>query len=395
MKFRARVIDERRSMSWLVLDADDEEHVHRLLGQKNCRALSVTRDSATWLKRPAARRFPVLLFTQELLALLEAGLSIIEAIDALLEKEPQEEVRAVLQSLQSNLRSGAKFSESLRSVADTIPVLLVGMVQASERTGSLPQALARYVEYRQRIDQVRGRLISAAIYPAILVIAGFSVAMFLLAYVVPRFASVYRGSGRELPWASELLLGWGRLVHDHAGQVFLVTVLSLLAVAWWLVSFGGVAKLAQAVRRMPGVGERLHLLEVSRLCLTLGLLLEGGIGMLQALQMAGSVLSPGSRSALERVTALVAEGKPLSEALQSQGLATSISTRLARVGESSGQLGAMLRRAAHFHEGETARWLERFTKAFEPALMAAIGVVIGGIVLLLYMPIFDLAGTLP
>jgi general secretion pathway protein F len=123
--------------------------------------------------------------------------------------------------------------------------------------------------------------------------------------------------------------------------------------------------------------------------------LEGGIGVLQAMRMSASVLSPVRRRALARAADLVATGIPLSEALLAHGLATTISTRLARVGESSGQLGAMLQRAAGFHDEENARWLERLSKVLEPALMAAIGAVIGGIVLLLYMPIFDLAGALP
>lgn len=393
MKFKARVVDGQHNMRSLILDADNEEHVRRQLHQLDCRALSVVPAARASLVPFRSRPFPVMLFAQELHALLEAGLSVIEAIEVLIEKESQPQSRAVLQRLQSSLRDGSRLSAALRSNPASFPTLLIGMVQASERTGGLPEALGRFVEYSQRLDMIRSRLISAAIYPIILGVAGMAVGLLLLGYVVPRFASVYRSSGRELPWASELLLGWGRLVHDHAATVAWISAVLLTLGLWWLLRFGGVAVLARALHRLPWVGSRLHVLQVSRLCLTLGLLLEAGVSIIQALQMCGSVLSPAGRHALERAAVSVSEGSPLSEALSAQGLATPISSRLVRVGETSGQLGTMLRRAANFHEGETSRWLERFSKAFEPVLMAIIGVVIGGIVVLLYMPILDLAGS--
>jgi general secretion pathway protein F len=124
------------------------------------------------------------------------------------------------------------------------------------------------------------------------------------------------------------------------------------------------------------------------------MLLEGGIPIQHALQLAGPVLPAGRRAAVDAVRRRIEAGEPLSEALGAHGFGTPIALRLLRVGEQSGQLGTMLTRAAQFYESETTRWIERFTKVFEPVLMAAIGLVIGVIVILLYMPIFDLAGTL-
>lgn len=370
-------------------------HVHRQLRQHQRDVLSVQRDTRLLSSRAGVGAFPLLMFVQELLTLLQAGLSLVEATEALVEREAQASVRRILEEVLSSLRGGARLSDALRDAGSVFPLLLVGMVQASEHTGGLQHALSRYVQYRQRIDLLHGRLISAAIYPTILMAAGLVVAGFLLGFVVPRFATVYHGAGRSLPWASELLLGWGRLVHDHATLIAVVGTVVGATGLWWLLRLARLGVLYQAALRLPGVGARLQVLEVTRLCLTLGLLLEGGIGVLQAMRMSASVLSPVRRRALARAADLVATGIPLSEALLAHGLATTISTRLARVGESSGQLGAMLQRAAGFHDEENARWLERLSKVLEPALMAAIGAVIGGIVLLLYMPIFDLAGALP
>ena len=149
------------------------------------------------------------------------------------------------------------------------------------------------------------------------------------------------------------------------------------------------------LQRLPWVGERARVMELSRLYLTLGLLLEGGLGMLQALTLAASVAGSQTAERLARVREAVRQGRSLSDALAAASLVTPVSIRFLRAGEAAGSLGPMLRKAAAFYDADTARWIERFTRVFEPVLMAVIGLVIGLIVLFLYLPIFDLAGALP
>jgi general secretion pathway protein F len=138
----------------------------------------------------------------------------------------------------------------------------------------------------------------------------------------------------------------------------------------------------------------LRIYQLSRLYLTLGMLLEGGIPIVAAMETACGTVSPAMRDSLLRARAAVQSGEPLSAAFLAQDLTTPISLRMLRVGERSGELGAMLTQSAAFYDGEISRWIDRFTRMFEPLLMAAIGVVVGTIVVLLYMPIFDLAGSL-
>ncbi len=133
---------------------------------------------------------------------------------------------------------------------------------------------------------------------------------------------------------------------------------------------------------------------LSRLYLTIGMLLEGGIPIVTALDMVGGTVSAGARAKLMLARADISNGEPVSQAFEKQGLTTPIALRMLRVGERSGQMGAMLTRSALFYEGESSRWIDRFSKAVEPALMAVIGIVVGFIVVLLYMPIFDLAGSI-
>jgi general secretion pathway protein F len=147
------------------------------------------------------------------------------------------------------------------------------------------------------------------------------------------------------------------------------------------------------LHRLPGVGERARIYELSRLYLTLGMLLEGGIALIPAMDTIGEVVSPAVRGRLLQAKAQIQSGVPLSEAFFDQQLTTSISMRMLAVGERSGDMGAMLTQSAAFYDGEITRWIDRFMRSFEPLLMTAIGLVVGVIVVLLYMPIFDLAGS--
>ena len=395
MQFRARALDAEHNLRSVDVDAVDLDDARRKLVEQRYQPLSfapVGRLGAGFGARRDA--FPVVLFAQELLALVDAGLSVIEAIEALVEKEPSPRNRAVLTRIHGDLRAGLRLSAALRQQGEIFPPLFVGMVQAAEGTSNLHEALSRYVDYRARLDTVRSKIVSAAIYPAILLVVGAGVALFLLGYVVPRFATVYQGSGRSVPWASQLLMAWGHFIAANAAAVVAAALLAVATLAALLRQSGFAQAWQRSIRHWPWVGERIRLMELSRLYLTLGLLLEGGLSITQSLTLAASVGSTATQLKIERMRRLIAEGQPLSAALAQQDLTTPVVTRLLRVGEASGQLGPMLRRAALFYEGETTRWVERFSKAFEPLLMAAIGLVVGLIVLLLYMPIFDLAGSL-
>jgi general secretion pathway protein F len=193
---------------------------------------------------------------------------------------------------------------------------------------------------------VRNRVVSAAIYPIILLVVGCGVTLFLMGYVVPRFAGVYQGSGRSLPWLSQLLLDWGQFVGQHTDTVFTSVLLLALAAAYWLRRFIGSGRWIVFLTRLPGIGERVRIIELSRLYLTTGMLLEGGIPILAALDIVGHTVSPNTRAGLLVARGIISDGGTLSQGFESCGLATPIALRMLRVGERSGQLGAMLTRSA-------------------------------------------------
>ncbi|MFM0739237.1 type II secretion system F family protein [Paraburkholderia xenovorans] len=394
MQFEVRALSPENRIIALVVDAQDEAGAR---AHTEARGLHVTRVAPMRaLRRPAGSRgrISLVLFSQELLALLKAGLSIVEGLEALLEREGGARLRGVLGRLLAGLREGKRFSSLLGEQPDVFPPLYVGIVRAAEGTSDLPRALQRYVDYQERIDTVRNKLVSSAIYPSILLVVGGGVSTFLITYVVPRFATIYEDTGRALPWMSQMLLNWGKFAAAHGLPLVLATL--GVAAALFMGARAAIARvgLVSLLGRLPLLGSHLRIYQLSRLYLTLGMLLEGGIPIVAAMETACGTVSPAMRDGLLNARASVTSGEPLSAAFLAQNLTTPISLRMLRVGERSGELGAMLTQSAAFYDGEISRWIDRFTRMFEPLLMAAIGVVVGTIVVLLYMPIFDLAGSL-
>ena len=152
--------------------------------------------------------------------------------------------------------------------------------------------------------------------------------------------------------------------------------------------------MSRQITRIPAIGERVRVYQLTRFYRTVGMLLAGGTPVTQALMMVSGLLNQGLRPRLDAAIRMIKEGQPISVALDAQGLTTPVSLRMLRVGERTGMMGDMMERSAAFHEETLERWVERFTRTFEPLLMAAIGIVIGGIVLLMYFPIFELAGNI-
>jgi general secretion pathway protein F len=395
MRYRIKAIKAGAGVVSLALDARDEADARAQAAGQGYSVVAVS--GATGLRLPALQRrvrFPLLLFTQELLALLQSGISLVEALETLAEKETRAETRGVLGRILDALYEGKPFSAALQVAPGVFPELYVATVKASERTGDLAEALGRYVAYQSQLDVVRKKLVSASIYPAILIGVGTLVTLFLLGYVVPRFSHVYEDMGGDIPFVSRVLMRWGQLVEVHGPLLGVVVLCVAAGLGWWLVQPATRARLLGALRAIPAMGERLRVYQLTRFYRTLGMLLSGGIPVVSALGMVSGLLDPDLRSRLEGASRLIREGKPISVAMEASALTTPVALRLLRVGERTGQMGEMMERIAVFHDEELARWVETFTKTFEPLLMAFIGIVIGGIVVLMYLPIFELAGSL-
>lgn len=393
MRYWVKALRGGAEVVLLPVEALDEGDALRLTKNQGYSVLSVRPERFQFLRHgPGA--FSLLLFSQELIALLDAGLTLVEAVEALAEKESGPVNRKILNGVLAQLYQGRTLSDAMRQFPDAFPPLYVATVRVSEKTGSLREALTRYVAYRTQMDKVRAKLLSASLYPALLIFAGGLVTLFLLLYVVPKFSHVYEDIGGNLPLFSRLLMQWGRLLEANAGLTLTMICMAAGGAAYGLTRPAVRQWLIPKLWEIPAIGERMRIYQLARFYRTLGMLLQSGIPVVTALEMAEGLLSPALRSSMREASRSIREGRSISHAMEKYGLSTPVAARMLRVGEHSGKMAQMMERIASFYEDEMARWVDWFTRLFEPLLMALIGVLIGIIVLLLYLPIFELAGSI-
>jgi general secretion pathway protein F len=396
MNYEIKVYREPDGVAVLQLPAVDREQAVRQAEAQGWRVISLRRQVGWSLRLGSKQRFSVALFSQELLALLEAGLSLMESIDILARKSRQPESRKILESLTRDLREGRSLSSSLDSLPEAFPSLYVATIRTSEHTGDLAQALQRYLTYHRQLNLVRDKVVAASIYPALLISVGTLVLLFLMGYVIPRFSRVYDDLGQDkLPWLSRLMMQWGQLFSHYALWIVGGLALMLCIMVFGLTRPATRSWMERSLWSIPALGERMRLYQLARFTRTLAMLLNGGIPFVAALDMVRDLLrQPALLQGLQRALVSVREGRSVSDAFAANALATEVGVRLLAVGERSGDLGQSMERIAKLYDDELARWIDWFSKLFEPILMLAIGILIGLVVLLMYLPIFELASSI-
>ena len=329
-------------------------------------------------------------------ALLDAGMGLVESIDILARKAKQDDTRHTLHELRRLVGEGRAFSRALEGVPDAFPALFIATVKSAERTGNINEALRRYLVYHRQLNALRDKMLAASVYPALLVGVGGLVVIFLMTYVVPRFSKVYEDIGRDrLPLLSRLLMQWGQFVSEHAA-LFGLGFLALLASLVYVLTRPALRVwVARKLWQLPVVGEHLRIYQLARFTRTVAMLQKGGVPLVTALDMTDDLLrQPALQAGLTAAKAAIREGRAVSDSFGQHGLATEVGTRLLVVGERSGELGEVMERIAAFYDEEISRAVDWASRLFEPVLMVFIGLLIGGIVILMYLPIFELASSL-
>jgi general secretion pathway protein F len=275
MRFQLKAISPDGRVESLALQAADAAGARRQAESRGYTVLRVRGWQGFTLRR--REQFPVTLFSQELISLLEAGLPLLEAIETLGEKERAPAAKSALGSMATTLREGRPFSSALEKLGDIFPPLYIATVRAAERTSDLQPALTRYVAYQAQVDALKRRVVHASIYPALLIGVGALVSFFLLLYVVPRFSLIYEDRAVDLPLLSRLLLSWGQLVERH-GMLIVIALFGLLILSVYVLRLpSSQAAIQNALWRLPGAGERMKLYQLARFYRTIGMLLRGGM----------------------------------------------------------------------------------------------------------------------
>ena len=376
-----------------VIDAPDRQAAIERLRNTGVIPLEVTAPSerSLWARIGfKARRLDLVAFTAELSTLLAAGLPLDRGLHILAGLSDQRGMKEIVQSLLKSIRGGISFSDSLQKHPDVFPRFYVNMIRAGEAGGVLDAVLERLNEFLESSKELKDHVISAMIYPTILVATGGISIILLLTFVLPRFSVIFAELGNALPLSTQMLLAASNLLKSY-GWVFLI----LIAAVWFAArnyiatETGRYRWDALKLRLMDDV---IRKLETARFCRTLGTLLDGGVPLLQALNNARDVIDNRVIAlAVEDVSRGAKEGRGISDPLTRANVFPPLALSMIRVGEETGTLDQMLLRVAATYEKSLKQAVRRFMSLLEPAMILAMGLIIGFIVISMLLAVFSIS----
>ena len=340
-------------------------------------------------------RHEFLVFNQELATLLKAGMPLVQSLDILRTRMSNPVLKSVLDDVYEKVRSGTALSDAFAAHGDLFPPVYTASLMAGERAGNLDAVLRRFVAYSKTIDTVRSKTISAMIYPVILVALAVVLVGIIVVKVVPTFAEFYGSFNAQLPLSTRMIVGISDFVRAQFWLILLVVGGGAVAFYTWIKQPGRDAEFDRLTLKLPVIGASFHKFSTSQLARTLATLLSGGIPLVNALEIAAR--SSGNRhmgQELEIVVVKVREGQGFANTLLERQTVPDVAIKMIEVGESTGALTEMLNSLADFYDEEIETEVSRYVTLIEPAMLVFMGVVIAGIVLALYLPLFNLTSVI-
>jgi type IV pilus assembly protein PilC len=399
-EFLLRYADPRGQMHEQVTEAPSEREARERLSQQGYLVYSVrSKDLGARLSGFTSRRKTVnlekfLIFNQQFVTLIKAGLPILQGLDLLADKLTDEKLGRHIRAVRDEVKTGTVLSDAFAR-QQVFPSIYVTSVLAGEKSGSLAEVLDRYITYQRLTLALRKKLLVSLLYPAILLFLVICLIVFLVTYVVPNFATLYNSMEARLPAATRILIAVGTTARSYVLFGFAVFVLLIGAAFLWARRPSSQETLDRVKMNLPLVGEVWTKYQVAQLARVLGTLLVGGIPLVQGLETSGRSL--GSlllKKVLDRTAVLVREGKPLSSSLASSGIVPPLAVDMMQVGESTGALPQMLTSVAEFYEEDVSTRMTALLSLVEPAIMIFMGIFVAFVLVALYLPIFSLADTI-
>ena len=335
-----------------------------------------------------------LLFNQELLALVRAGLPIIQSFDIMLERQKNVRFKAVLDDVREKIKSGVALSDAFGSYGDLFPPIYATSLRAGERSGDLEGVLKRFLRYQKIIVNLRKRVIAALIYPTVLVTLSMGMVFIMLTYVIPKFAEFYAGFDKELPAFTRLMIAVATGLRSNILLVVAAVVAIVFGMRRWISTESG-RQLWDAFKlKIPLVGGILHRFGIMQFTQSLGTLLSGGTPMVPAIEIASqSVTNQAISTKIFGIVQNVREGDPLWRSLDSTGVISDLAVEMIKVGESTGALTEMLSNVSEFYDEEIEARLSRVVAAIEPIILIVMGGVIAVLLYAFYLPLFQLTSV--
>jgi type IV pilus assembly protein PilC len=401
VEFRCRLASASGEVVEGVYVAETEARLRHELEEKGLYVLSLQQKGAL---RGLSFRLPsrssissreFLIFNQELATLLRAGMPLVQSLDLLKTRIQSPVFRSVLNDIHERVRSGSALSDAFAVHSALFPSVYTASLVAGERSGNLDAVLRRFVEYSKIIATVRRKTMSALIYPIILVSLATVLVSVIVLKVVPAFSDFYESFNAQLPLVTRVIVGISDFVLTYFWLMLIALVAVIATVYAWARQPGQKVRLDRWLLGLPMLGEVARKFATSQMARTLSTLLGGGLPLVNALDIAAR--SVGNRfiaRELDAVSARVREGSSFAGALEARHVFPDVAVKMAEVGESTGALQDMLNTVADFYDEEISTNMERFVTLIEPILLVIMGIVIAGLLLALYMPLFQLGSVL-
>jgi type IV pilus assembly protein PilC len=385
-----------------VFTASDESALRTDLGKRGLHIFEVRRRGgvpvrlgvpalARRRKRVPAAEFVI--FNQELAALLKAGLPLLQALDLMLERIANQHFKAVLTDIRDQVKSGAEMSDAFASHGEMFPRLYPSSLKAGERSGELEQVIRRFIRYMKLVLDARRRVVSALIYPAVLVGLSITMIAVMAIYVVPRFMVFFENLEVELPLITRMLLAVSTFANRNWPLLLVGILAAVFAVrSWGRTELGRIA-LDRLRLRLPFLGPVLHRFALAEFCRSLATLLSGGIPLVPAFEIAVSAVGNfWVRSRVEPTIQMVREGKAFHVALEKSEVFTEMSIDMIKVGEATGSLDEMLSNVSDFLDEQIETRMQRILSLIEPMMLVFMGIIIATLLVAIYLPLFSALG---
>lgn len=401
MEFHCRLASSSGEIVEGVYVADSEARLRHELEEKGLFVLALKPKGAVAglsLRLPNRSTIPsreFLVFNQELATLLKAGMPLVQSLDLLKRRVTTPLFRTVLEDVHERVRGGTALSDAFAAQGSLFPSIYTASLVAGERSGNLDSVLRRFVEYTKILATVKRKTLSALIYPAILVALASGVVSIIVLWAVPEFSDFYASFGAELPLVTRIIVAISNTIRGHYILLLLGAAAIAAVVVGWIRQPGQRAQFDRLILGLPFIGEIAAKFATSQMARTLATLLGGGLPLVNALDIASkSVGNQHIARELDVVGVKVREGVSFSSALEARRVFPEVAVKMAEVGESTGALQEMLNTVADFYDEEISTNMERFVTLVEPVLLVAMGIVIAGLLLALYMPLFQLSSVL-
>jgi type IV pilus assembly protein PilC len=335
-----------------------------------------------------------LIFNQQFVTLIRAGLPILKGLDLLSERLTDPKLGPHIKAVRDEVRNGTLLSEAFRQQG-VFPKIYVTSVMAGEKSGSLVEVLDRFIIYQKLALAVRKKIKASLVYPCVLILLVICLMVFLVTYVVPTFATLYASMNATLPAMTTFLIGLGTFARNYILVGFGALVAAFVAFRWWARRDKARETVDRLKLKIPTFGDIWLKYQVAQLSRILSTLLTGGIPLVQAMETAADSLNtPLLRHAVEGAGKSVREGQPLSASLKSTKIFPGLALDMIEVGESTGALPQMLNSVAEFFEEDVNNRMQVALSLIEPAIMIVMGSFVAFVLIALYLPIFSLADSI-